>query len=463
MHKIDVFDGNEFHTNPTSIEKRGQNMFTFKSVDEKSELPFNEELLSQHIMFLGGIGTGKTTAILQAALQIRDNMKEKDVMLVFDAKGDYYDALYREGRGIDVVISNDDKSIGIGGEKDYWNIFGEISRDEHMEEDAYEIAKNLFYEKIKNTQQPFFPNAAKDLFYAVVIDVLRWLEEQRVKNECKENNVIKLKNKYAQLDDKFDDYITYIDNADIREFFNKVTAEGLNEKLDAHEDLMSMKSYLGDGTSDQALGVLAELQQLVREIFVGNFKKPGKLSIRQLIRNKGGRIIFIEYDLGLGNVLTPIYRLLFDLAFKEALCRTKSDGNVYFLVDEFKLLPHLQHVDDAVNFGRSLGVKMIIGIQNIDQIFDNYGEARARSLLSGFLTSVAFRVNDEHSKDFIKGLHGENRKKEIFLSTVQNKGIIEQIRDAHVVEDWDISRLGLGQAIIGLPGKEPFLFQFKKA
>ena len=52
--------------------------------------------------------------------------------------------------------------------------------------------------------------------------------------------------------------------------------------------------------------------------------------------------------------------------------------------------PNLRHVDDAVNFGRSLGIKFLIGYQNIEQIADIYGEARAHSLLSGFLTGIFF-------------------------------------------------------------------------
>ena len=105
----------------------------------------------------------------------------------------------------------------------------------------------------------------------------------------------------------------------------------------------------------------------------------------------------------------------------------------------------------------------MIGIQNIDQVYENYGENRARSLLSGFLTSICFRVNDYKSKEYIKDLHGVNRKKEIYMASVQGRGIVENVRDSNVVEDWDISRLKLGQAIIGFPGQEPFLFQFKKA
>ena len=104
----------------------------------------------------------------------------------------------------------------------------------------------------------------------------------------------------------------------------------------------------------------------------------------------------------------------------------------------------------------------MIGIQNVNQIYENYGEERGKSLLSGFLTSISFRVNNKESRDFIKSLHGANRKKEVYMASVQGRGISEQIRDANVVEDWDILTLRPGQAIIGLPNMEPFVFQFDK-
>ena len=110
-----------------------------------------------------------------------------------------------------------------------------------------------------------------------------------------------------------------------------------------------------------------------------------------------------------------------------------------------------------------MGIKFLIGYQNIEQIADIYGEARAHSLLSGFLTGIFFRCNDAGSVRYIKEFFGQNRKKEVFMSAVQGRGISEQIRDAYVVEDWDISRLGLGDAIVGLPGAEPFRFHFARA
>ena len=232
--------------------------------------------------------------------------------------------------------------------------------------------------------------------------------------------------------------------------------------LGSHQDLKAITSYISDAKSPQTQGVLSELQQMTREIFIGNFRKKGTLSMRDIIRKKGGKVIFIEYDLGIGNALTPIYRLLVDLAIKESLSRSKSEGNVWFIADEFRLLPQLQHMEDAVNFGRSLGVKFLVGVQNVEQIYDSYGESKAKSIMSGFLTNIIFRVNDHTSREYARNLFGKNRKMEVYSSAIQSKGITEQLRDANVVEDWDITRLGIGEAIVGLPGKEPFVFKFKK-
>lgn len=433
MKQVEVFDGNQLYHMPVKYPtKQAKCAFIGTAPGPEGRdiyVPLDEELLGRHLMFLGGIGTGKTNAFFQIMKQLRKSITSNDVMIVFDTKGDFYKEFYRPG---DVVISNDDTATGPNG-TDYWNIFNEIEYDEHMEENINEISKTLFNSKIEKTNQPFFPAAAKDIFAAVLQHLCMSEDASEINNEM------------------------------LRNFLDRSPTGEIREMMDQYDSMRAMISYIAEDDSAQTQGVMSELLQLVRDIFIGNFKKKGTLSIRKLVREKRGRFIFIEYDLGIGSLLSPIYSLLFDLAIKEALCREKSEGNVYFITDEFSLLPDLKHVDDAVNFGRSLGVKFMIGIQNVDQIYKAYGEHRARSILSGFLTSVAFRVNDEGSRNFIKSLHGKNRKKEVFMASVQGRGIVEQVRDANVVEDWDIIRLGLGEAIIGLPGKPPFVFKFKKA
>ena len=381
-----------------------------------------EKLLSQHLMLIGGIGSGKTNTFNQILQNIVPQLSSRDVMIIFDTKGDFYKEFYTPG---DIVISNDATARGSFG-VDYWNVINELEDDESLEENCIEIANALFLDKLSEGGDSFFPNAAKDIFGAVIYHFAK--------------NKLHIK----------------ADNKELSGCLKSVNCEWFNALLNKYPQFKAMKSYIPNDAPGQAVGVLAEMQQVVRQMFVGNFAKPGTLSIRDLVRKKGGKKIFIEYDIGIGGMLTPIYSLLFDLAIKEALCRSKSDGNVFFVVDEFKLLPNLHHIDDAVNFGRSLGIKFMIGIQNVDQIIKAYDEHMAKNIFSGFLNQFAFKVSDHSTREYIKERAGKNRK----LTTFKTVGVHESLEGANVVEDWDVSRLKLGHAIVMLNNSEPFVFGF---
>ena len=301
--------------------------------------------------------------------------------------------------------------------------------DDRVEENILEICKTIFGEKLEKTSQPFFPNAAKDLLNALMLFM------------CRSENAAERRN-----------------NRSLRNILDSFDVDTMLRILRAYPDTKAMESYIADPKSGQTLGVVAELQQMVREIFIGNFAKKGTLSMRRLIREKGAKVIFIEYDLGIGGMLTPIYKLLMDLAIKEALCRKSNEGNVYFMIDEFRLLPHLEHV----NFGRSLGAKFFLGVQNIEQVFHAYGNELARSILSGFSTLIAFRVSDGKTREYIKEIFGSNLSVTSYASAVGARGVQESLRETHVVEDWDINGLGLGEAIVGYAGYPPFRFRFRK-
>jgi len=404
--------------------------FTGKNASGQSDkFVLSEKLLSQHLLLLGGIGSGKTNTFNQILQTMIPQMTNRDVMVIFDTKGDFYKEFYRQG---DIVISNDSTACGASG-IDYWNLINEIEDDGRIDENVIEIANTLFADKLKNAKDSFFPNAAKDIVSAILYHFAKIKSRRQV------------------------------DNSTFSNFFKTATAnEDVKSKLvsvlEMYTNFSAMKSYIPEHAKGQSEGVIAEIQQIIRQVFVGNFAKQGKLSLRQLIRAKGGKRIFIEYDIGIGSMLAPIYTLMFDLAIKEALSRAKSDGNVFFVVDEFKLLPNLKHIDDAVNFGRSLGIKFMIGIQNTDQIIEAYDEHMAMNIFSGFLNHFCFKVNDFSTRKYIKERGGENRKCTTFKSTT----VQESIAIANVIEDWDIANLKLGEAIVMLNNAPPFIFGFSE-
>lgn len=384
-------------------------------------IPLTDELFSKHLLFLGNIGTGKTNAISQVIAQIKNQMTTDDLMIIFDTKGDFYKRFYKPG---DIVISN--KSAKFEGATRYWNIFSEINLDGSIEENALEISSSLFADKIKRSNAPFFPQAAKDIFSTLLTIIATEMGVELQNN---------------------DELITYLEattKADLQEFFTSYDQPRLN-------------SYLSQDAAAQADGILAEMHQLLKEIFVGDFKKAGDLSVRNLVREKGGKTIFLEYDIAAGNVLTPIYRLLFDLCIKETLS-SASKGNVWFMIDEFSLLPNLKYLDNGINFGRSQGAKFIIGVQNIPQVYNEYGEHLGQSILSGVRTVFSFHVDDLKSREFIQNRYGYAQKKLTYTDAF-GKSVVN-VSAMKVIEDWHISGLSTGTAIIGLPEGNPFLFSF---
>ena len=391
-------------------------------IGDSGTIPLTSSVLSKHLLYTGTIGTGKTTAMFQLLHQLIGKMSDDDVMVIFDTKGDFKEEFYRPGK--DVVISSDAKATV------------RINGDDYIEENLLEIVSSLFEEKIKCSNAPFFPQAAKDVLFGIMSYII-------YKNEPED-----------------------LDNAELYAYLRDANINDVVDALMSVGDLRGIIDYIyngGDG-SEQTQGVYSELRNVANELFVGNFKKRGDFSVREFVRNKGGRILFIEYDLSIGKVLTPIYKALIDLAIKESLSRDKSEGNVFFVIDEFKLLPNLYHIDNGVNFGRSLGAKFIVAIQNIQQIIDGYGYEKAYSILSAFGTSIAFRVTDKATKEFVQNLYGMNRKRFVFKGTSYSEGNKEQVTYSNVVEDWDILDLKVGEAIISVADYDsaPMKFKFKE-
>ena len=420
-----------------------------KIPDVPITVKLDEAILSKHILVLGGIGTGKTNLFKSIISQSSESLREKDSMLIFDTKGEFYRLF---GESNDIVITNYPLKDSQGktcpqNKGNIWNIFEELNGDK-LYETSNEIASMLFAPHVEKTSNSFFPLAAKSVFSAVLRAIYRIYKDDQ------------------------SELISIPSNKLLKEFFNgKNIYARADESLTSNDTLSNIISLLysdpeergalgyisqntnSDGSRDgQTLGILAELRLVIDEIFVGNFAKEGTFSISKTFRQRDGKRIFLEYDIEEGNVLSPVYSLLVDLAIKESLNPQNEDANVnsYFIIDEFKLLPHLNHIDDAVNFGRSLGVKFIIGLQNISQIVAHYGNEGAMNILSGFSTIFAFKVGDYATRAYISQLFGTNQKLTTYLSAINSRGIIETLNDSHVVEDWDILSLKKGECIVRL-------------
>jgi type IV secretory pathway TraG/TraD family ATPase VirD4 len=393
----------------------------------KAAFSVTEDALSKHTLLVGGTGTGKTNLFYHFVDQIKGKLGKNDVMIIFDSKGDFHKKFFGAG---DAVLGNSAQYRAASAK---WDLYREIIADgkdrQSVTQSAQELCKAFFAERVEgNNSNPFFPNAARDLLAAMIVALIRGGAT--------------------------------FSNRDLRDYLDATPADDIRALLAKHRDLSSVASYIAGKSGSQTQGVLSEMYSVTRDIFTGVFADAGDFSMREFVRAKGGRTVFMEYDLAIGDALAPVYTLLFDLALKEALGRAATQGNVYLVADELKLLPRLRHLDDGINFGRGLGVKILAGLQSIDQLNASYGnEARARNVIAGFSSIYAFRSNDPNTREYVSRLFGRNMLLEHYQGA--DGAYRDDKREGFTVEDWELLSLGVGEAVVGLPFAAPFRFQFE--
>ena len=94
-------------------------------------------------------------------------------------------------------------------------------------------------------------------------------------------------------------------------------------------------------------------------------------------------------------------------------------------------------------------------------MYDLYGEYGGQAICGGFSNIFAFSVADKDSRSYVRELFGRNfygyryESQDTISSAVRD-------REGYVVEDWDLTSLSQGQAVIGLNNTPPFRFEFEQ-
>ena len=409
--------------------------------DPKTQKLFglSRDMLAYGLLALGAPGTGKTNFLNMILDRMLAAMQPTDVVIIFDTKGDYLETFgSRIPDSMKVVIGNGDTYRRV---TFYHNIFAEVmprGNDGKLvytpesDEDALELCEQLF-QSMQSETQPVFPAMAEQVVAAVMIYFMKtyWRSDQS-----------KLNNK------EFINFFTHSTNEDLKKILS----------LDYMSDQRSCIDYIS-GKGNQTQGVNSYIGSVLKKMFVGPFAQADparEFSMRDIIYSGKKKVVFIEYDLRKGRLLAPMYGILIDRALANALGgRQPMKTNKYFLLDEMLLLPRLEHLSDSLNFGRSLGVRMMCGLQNTCGLEEQYGEAGSRNILSSFQNMVAFRSNDYDTRQFVINRLGENYQN--FSISAQQTNLNIQ-RAGHTVEDWNLLKLKNGEAVVSLSGEDPFLF-----
>lgn len=401
----------------------------------------DDDILQKPMLILGQVSSGKSTMLRKIVDQIFQQMEPRDNAVVFAAKQEMVTPFYRPERG-DRLISIDAVKA-----EDIWNIFCELDHSDMKEQTANELARVLFADH-RNDMQPFFSNAAEDIFRTMLLYLHRHYRARTGKIPDNETLVTMLLT--TRLNDRVVD--------------GKVVEKGLVTIIRENPvELGHLEKYIGDGKSalPQSLGCLGELTAVVRSTFLGGaFCRRGTFSTSEALN---GQRTFLLYDYARSSVGgTKLLQMILDQMLKSCIDDRKAgQRKTWFILDECSLLlDHLQYIRNALSFGRSAGFRIIACAQSVSLLQTDRGARESKSLLSLFPNVITFFTTDSETRTYLTNRYGKN----LSVLTYMAGGVSRhELRECNVINDWDFLKIRRpGDCIVSLAGYEPFYLMNNK-
>lgn len=393
----------------------------------------DDSVLEKPTLLIGQVSSGKSYLLRNAIMpRVFSSMRAQDAAVIFATKREMIAGFYHPENGDLLLEYNACKPECI------WNIFAEIESSSDPEKTLVELC-DVMFSKHKNKVQPFFTNAPKDMFKSLTMYLAESYEKQTGKKPTNSTIV------------GFFDTITLKDAV-----VNGKTRKGLLTLIKEVPRLHHLSDYLGEGGTAQALGVLGELRTVLKETFQGGaLIKPGNFSVRRAL--KEGKKIFLLFNYAESTESSIVFfDMILDQMIKQSLA--ENDQKVWFFLDEFNLLGHLQYLQSALAYGRSNGFRLIAAVQSVQLLEKNYLESEASCMLGLFPNVFCFFTSDYKSRQLMINRYGTN-----LVSVIGLGGGKPELRERNIIQDVDFYKISLpGDCIVSLAGYPPFFFRSHK-
>ena len=372
-------------------------------------LPFAAE--TKHGLINGSVGSGKTVLMSELMDQVRRQGKKA---IVYDKMGTYTARFYRPGK--DTILNPFDKRSPL------WLLANEI----RMDADYKSIASSLIPEDGKNSQDPFWNIAARELLAATA---------KYLHREGKRDNVTLL------------DYVLGADLGRINDLL-KDTVVGALVSEHSEKTTTSIKSIL--------TAYISSLEYLPTE---------GKLfSIRDWVANEDDDSwLFITSRADMHQAVKPLISTWLDIATNAVLSLPRcKERRIYEFLDELPTLQNLPSLPTSMAEGRQFGLCVFIAIQSLSQIYKHYGEHAANEIMDLCNTLVALRAPDRKTANMISDMLNEAEVEEfnesLSYGVTDNRDGVSINRTHHmhkVALPSEIQNLDDLEAYLRIPGNFP--------
>lgn len=353
---------------------------------KKVFIPLSCDRMTKHILLFGGTGSGKTTALLP---MIDQAVRENHRTLIWDIKGDFT-AKYGPAEGFQQA-----GRASVMAPWDARSIIWDIARDCETRQDARELAARL----ITASKDPMWSNAARQVLVGFIVSLQQrgiwwgWRDLAELLADPDDKKMA------AIMRDCNPEALRIAEGADTTKsgiMINLVAfvsivfdlAEAWGDALVGDPRLFSFKEWLSNPDVEKRQVIL---------------KGSGQFS--QLASSYAGSAI-----------------ALMTAFINSDYFPNDSQRRIYFFLDEF---PQLGKVDfqPLVEIGRSKGVRVILGAQDINQIKKIYSPEDASALMSMCSTHLYCRVAPGDTVKMISEFVGKREvERPNYSTTVQDSG-----------------------------------------
>lgn len=411
-------------------------------IHEIEYLMKSDDVLKKGLLFIGGARQGKTNVMMKLAGDIFRMRNPDDLMVFLDVKGDYRETFYCDG---DAVLSPTEDGC-------LWNFFDELKGIPFggvLEARVLEIVEYLYYGQ-ESPNMPFWNNAAKYITYCLILYLL-------LEADASGDDGILNHGELCRLID------SEIEGADFGSVY-----ESYRELLQSYDRFRTAGMFLPPPESGAQMGVsvITEVVVMRRKLLWGNFGKQKTRNGQQYLSPgtlpfmHGEHVLFLEYNPRYQQSCESAFRAFTDMLIAAFLETGKTTGRLYLFLDELALLPELNRLDQALNLGAEHGIRVVAGLQEIEQLRHCYQSHphRANVILDAFQSQIVFNSDIETSGYISKKL-GNALVQRRHTRAGGGVGYSEPVM-VPSVEQYEFDEFIPGDAIVHFSGRKAFKTHF---
>lgn len=349
-------------------------------------IPLSRDRESRHFLIWGSVGGGKTQTMLHLVLEA---IGRGDGVLVLDTKGDMMAGLPGDPAPL-LVAPHDQRSL-------VWD----IAVDCTVRQDARELAARF----IPPSADPMWSEAAQEIFVACLVHLQAtrgtgwdWLN-------LYEAVTADLETLTAMASDHHPPALRLLSQPESR------TTQSILSTFQTHMNTVA---------------VLAEAWAESR---------AGRFSIRQWLQYPNPRRpLILQHDPGypelsriwIGSLLGVLASAVGSPSLTES-----HERRIWLFLDEFPQLPPIRQFPAFLELGRSKGVVMVIGAQDVAQLRATYGAEQAKSWMGMIGTKIITRINASEAAEEASRLVGNQEIERRVKSRTSAQGRSSVTTSAH--------------------------------